>query len=60
VGSDFYEALVSVNGTDLWLMLHFLDPGETPEEYSTERLAAAVQKGSGLPDVPVEVRGRAV
>ena len=44
MGSDFYEALVSVNGTDLWLMLHFLDPGETPEEYSTERLAAAVQK----------------
>lgn len=54
---DFFEVLVAVNGDDLWLMHHFLQPGEQPSDYPPERLAEVVKAASGLPDVPVEVLG---
>lgn len=52
---DLFETFVAVNGQDLWLMHHFLQPGEKPEDYSPERLRDIVQFASGLEDVPVEV-----
>lgn len=54
---DSFEIFVAVNGDDLWLMHHFLQPGEKPSAYSTERLAGIVRHASGLPDLPVEVLG---
>jgi len=57
LGEDFFEAFVTVNGDDLWLMHHFLDEGETPADWPEERLHAQVVKASGLPDVPVEILG---
>ena len=55
IGEDFFEAFVTVNGDDLWLMHHFLDEGETPEDWPLERMHAQVVKASGLPDEPVEI-----
>jgi len=52
---DLFETFVAVNGQDLWLMHHFLQPGEKPEDYSPERLRDIVQFASGLEEVPVEV-----
>lgn len=55
--SDSFEVFVAVNGDDLWLMHHFLQPGERAEDFSPERLADIVRDVSGLPDIPVEVLG---
>jgi 2-polyprenyl-6-methoxyphenol hydroxylase-like FAD-dependent oxidoreductase len=55
IGEDFFEVFVTVNGDDLWLMHHFLDDGETPEDWPLERMHAQVVKASGLPDEPVEI-----
>jgi putative polyketide hydroxylase len=52
---DLFEMFVAVNGDDLWLMHHFLQPGETPADYPPERLAEIAREASGMPDVPVEV-----
>jgi putative polyketide hydroxylase len=46
-----------VNGDDLWLMHHFLQPGENAADYPPERLAGIIRESSGLPDIPVEVLG---
>lgn len=54
---DGFEAFVSVNGYDLWLMHHFLQPGESPSDYSKARLEEKIVTASGLPDVPVEILG---
>lgn len=54
---DFFEVIVSVNGDDLWLMHHFLQPDEKVSDYSPDRLAGVVREASGLPEVPVEVLG---
>jgi putative polyketide hydroxylase len=50
-----FETFVTVNGQDLWLMHHFLQPGETPEDYPAARFVDIIRTMSGLPDVPVEV-----
>lgn len=55
LGADFFAAFVAVNGDDLWLMHHVLGPGETPQDYSPEQLAALVQRASGMPELAVEV-----
>ncbi len=55
VGPDSFETFVAVNGDDEWLMHHFLQPGETPADFSPERLAKIVQAASGLPETPVEI-----
>jgi putative polyketide hydroxylase len=55
VGPDFYELFVAVDGEEHWLMHHFLDEGESPDDYPPERMQAVVRKASGLPEVPVEV-----
>jgi len=52
---DFFEVFVAVNGDDLWLMHHFLQPGEPAADFPPERLAEIIRLASGLPDVPVEV-----
>jgi putative polyketide hydroxylase len=52
---DVFETFVAVNGNDLWLMHHFLQPEEKPEDYPPERLEEVVRSASGLPDVPVEI-----
>ncbi|HEY8899907.1 MAG TPA: FAD-dependent monooxygenase [Chthoniobacterales bacterium] len=54
---DLFEVFVAINGDDLWLMHHFLQPGEDPADYPPERLADIVREASGLPEVPVEVLG---
>ncbi len=57
LGKDFFEFFVAVNGSDLWLMHHFLQPGETPEDCSPSRMKEIVQYASGLPEEPVEILG---
>lgn len=55
LSEEFFEAFVAVNGSDLWLMHHFLQPGESADDYSAERFVPLIQQASGLPEVPVEV-----
>lgn len=55
VTGDAFEAFVAVNGDDLWLMHHFLQPGEKPEDYSPEDFAKIIRTMSGLPGELVEV-----
>jgi putative polyketide hydroxylase len=50
-----FEAFVAVNGSDLWLMHHFLQKGETAEDFSAEKFEEIIRGMSGLPDEPVEV-----
>lgn len=54
---DLVEFLVSVNGRDLWLMHHFLQPGEEAGDYGTERLAGLVKSAFGLGELRVEILG---
>ena len=55
LSEDYFEVFVAVNGDDLWLMHHFLQPGERPEDYSKERFEEIIRHVSGLPEEPVEV-----
>jgi len=55
LSEEYFEMFVAVNGDDLWLMHHFLQPGEKPEDYSKERFEQIIRHVSGLPDEPVEV-----
>jgi putative polyketide hydroxylase len=50
-----FEAFVAVNGSDIWLMHHFLQKGEKPEDFSAEQFAEIIRTMAGLPDEPVEV-----
>ncbi len=52
---EYFEAFVAVNGSDLWLMHHFLQPGEKVEDYPRERMAEIIKWVSGLPEEPVDV-----
>lgn len=52
-----FEAFVAVNGGNLWLMHHFLQPGEKPEDYAEEQFVEIIRTMSGLPDEPVEILG---
>lgn len=54
---DCFEAFVAVNGDDLWLMHHFLQPGESPADYPADRLVETIQYVSGIPNEPVEILG---
>ncbi len=49
------EFFVAINGDDLWLMHHFLLPGETLADYPQERLEGLIRAASGLPHEPVEI-----
>jgi putative polyketide hydroxylase len=55
LSEDYFEAFVAVNGDDVWLMHHFLQPAQDPKEYSKERFEEIIRQASGLPDEPVEV-----
>ena len=52
-----FEAFVAVNGDDLWLMHHFLMPGESPSDFNDERLQSMIREASGIPREPVEILG---
>jgi putative polyketide hydroxylase len=52
---DNLEFFVAINGTDLWLMHHFLQPEETQADFPADRLQSIIRQASGLPDVPVEI-----
>ena len=52
---EYFETFVAVNGDDLWLMHHFLQPGEKPEDYSKERFEEIIRYVSGFAEEPVEV-----
>lgn len=54
---DSFENFVAVNGRDLWLMHHFLEPGEDVDDYPPERFRHIIGQASGLAEVPVEVLG---
>ena len=43
---DNLEFFVAIDGTDLWLMHHFLQPGETAADFPSERLQPIVVKAS--------------
>ena len=55
LSNEYFEHFVAVNGADLWLMHHFLQPGERVQDYTFERMQPMVAKASGLPDEPVEI-----
>lgn len=55
LSADNFESFVTVDGRDIWLMHHFLQPGETVEEFTRERFAGIIRHASGLPDEPVEI-----
>lgn len=57
LSEEYFENFVAVNGRDLWLMHHFLQPGESGEDYNAARFADIIRQVSGLPDEPVEVLG---
>jgi putative polyketide hydroxylase len=52
---DYLEFFVAIDGRDLWLMHHFLQPAESAADFPAERLQSIVTKASGLPDEPVEI-----
>lgn len=56
---DLVEFLVSVNGRDLWLMHHFLQPGEDATRYSADVLEGMIRSAMGLPGLRVQILGRA-
>jgi putative polyketide hydroxylase len=53
VSSDYLEFFVTVDGNDLWLMHHFLEPGETG--VPADQLQSIIRHASGLPEEPVEI-----
>jgi len=55
LGDEAFEFFVAVNGRDEWLMHHFLQEGESAEDYSPEAFQEIIRAVSGLPDEPVEV-----
>jgi hypothetical protein len=55
LSKEYFETFVAVNGDDLWLMHHFLQPNEAPEDYTKGRFEGIIRQVSGLPDEPVEV-----
>ncbi len=57
LNSQMLEFLVSVNGHDLWLMHHFLQPGEREVDFSSGRLTEIIRAASGCPEVPVQILG---
>jgi len=57
LGNDFLEFFVSVDGEDLWLMHHFLQPGERSSDLNSGVLREIIRKASGFPDLEVEIIG---
>jgi len=57
LGTEFFEFFVAVNGSDLWLMHHFLEPGESASDFTPERMESLIRTASGLADEPIEVLG---
>jgi putative polyketide hydroxylase len=55
ISNEFFEFFVAIDGEELWLMHHFLQPGETIDDFPVERLESMIRKASGLPDEPVDV-----
>jgi putative polyketide hydroxylase len=55
LSEEYFETFVAVNGDDLWLMHHFLQPNETPEDYTKGRFEGIIRRVSGLPGESVEV-----
>jgi len=55
LSSEYFEFFVAVNADDLWLMHHFLQPGEEPKDFPSDRLQTMIRAASGLPAEPVEV-----
>ena len=49
---DGFEAFVAVNGDDLWLMHHFLQPNETPEDYTKGRFEGSSSTFPASPASP--------
>ncbi len=55
LSEEGFENFVAVNGDDIWLMHHFLQPGETVDDYTKEQFAEIIRRASGLPEERVEV-----
>lgn len=55
LNAEGFESFVSINGYDRWLMHHFLEQGQTIDDFSMNQLRALVKKASGLPEEAVEI-----
>lgn len=55
LGNDWFEVFVAVNGSDLWLMQHYLDEGETAEQHDAHTMQALIRRACGLPDLDIDV-----
>jgi putative polyketide hydroxylase len=56
---DVYGLFASINNTDLWVFHVSYHPerGERPEDFTPERCVDLIRKGTGLPDLDVELKG---
>lgn len=52
-----FELFVSVDNRDHWLMHHYLQEGDNPEDYTPEKFVEIIQDMSGIPEEPVEILG---
>ena len=55
LSNEYFEHFVAINSADLWLMHHFLQPGERVQDFPVDRVQSIVTKASGLPAEPVEI-----
>ncbi len=51
-----FESFVSINGHDRWLMHHFLEQGQTINDFSTTDLKDLIRGASGFPEIEVEIK----
>lgn len=57
LSEEGFESFVAVNGTDRWLMHHFLRPGESPSDFDSSRLQEIIRAASGIEDEAIEILG---
>lgn len=57
VSETVQEFFVAVDGGDHWLMHHFLQPGESPADFTDAIWTERIREGSGILNLPVEVLG---
>lgn len=55
VWEEGFENFVRVDDSGLWLLHHFLQSGESQDDFTTEKLAAMVRDASGIPELAVRI-----
>jgi hypothetical protein len=53
--ADLIGVIVTINGSDEWILHRNLDAGERVEDFPAERCAEIVRQAAGVPDLDVDV-----